>query len=118
MSLRHMHFRDARQRAAVCRTLLAQAGLQELWDERGPNWNAQRRIQREFRRLPRDAATLVLTCWAVWDGTGLAAVSDLFSLTGRNLAAVGELLNALAQGPPAVDAWVERWGSGALPLSA
>lgn len=105
-----MAFRNDRQRAVVCRTLLAQAGLAELWDERGPNVGAQRRLQHTGIRLPRESTTLLLTCWAIWDGTGLAAVSDLLDLGRASLSAVGELLEAMSGGPGEVDAWLERWG--------
>jgi hypothetical protein len=107
-----MTFRDDRQRAVVCRTLLAQAGLAELWDERGPNVGAQRRLQHNGIRLPRDSTTLLLTCWAIWDGTGIAAVSDLLSLARAPLSAIGELLEAMSRGPGDVDAWLARWDPG------
>ncbi len=112
-----MVFRNDRQRSAVCRALLARVGMRELWGPAGPDLAAQRRTRLDA--LPRESAVLVLTCWALWDGTGIAAVTDLFSLSGANLRAVGELLHDGALGPQGIDAWLERWSRAEpVPLTA
>ena len=48
--------------------------------------------------------------WAVWDHSGEATLADvLLFLKGEDLAAVGELLRAIALGPADVDIWLEVW---------
>ena len=104
-----MIFRNDRQRSEVCRALLARVGMRELWGPAGPDLAAQQRLQLESPGLPRESTVLMLTCWALWDGTAIAAASDLFSLTGNNARAVGELLHEVARGPLGIDDWLERW---------
>lgn len=104
-----MHFRNVRQRAAVCRTLLSLEGLAELWGDKGPRLGAQRTLLPDLPGRTRDARVLLLVAWAVWDGTAIGAVADLFRLGDRNLVAVGQLLQAMARGPDEIDGWVDGW---------
>ena len=92
--------------------------MDDLWGPRGPDLVAQRRAQQLFAGLDHESSVLVLVCWALWDGTGIAAVADLLSLTGANLCALGELLQHGADGPPGIDAWLTRWSHTASVAAA
>ncbi len=97
---------------AVCRALLDLAGLdtRALWSEStGPT-----ALAHELLRDPGDhddpkAETLLRLAFDLWgDNGGALVVSVLHGrLTGPELARVGALLAALAEGPEAVDAWLE-----------
>ena len=52
---------------------------------------------------------MLAACWAVWEGSSTLSVHELLRLTPPRLEAVGELLAAIARGPAAIDAWLERY---------
>lgn len=107
--IRRERFRDRRQKIAVCRTLLARSGLERFWSSDGPVLGEELDLRRALATLPSDALKLLLVCWALWDETGILAVSDLLHLEAAELAAVGELLRSIAQGPDEIDGWLARW---------
>ena len=100
-------FRDESQKAAICRTLLARAGIEHLWTLEGPARTVD--PSSDVLRSHPDGLRLYLLCWALWDETGILAFSDLFQLEAGTLRAVGELLQALARCPAAIDAWLKTY---------
>ncbi len=105
---RRERFRDRRQRAQVCRTLLARIGLADAWTNEGPAIESPADLRRALDRVPPGALTLLLLCWAVWDETAILAFSDVFRLEEEQLGVVGDLLCSVSQGPEAIDRWIAR----------
>jgi hypothetical protein len=101
-------FRDIRQRARVCRALLARVHLEDLWSEDGPSSDGLA-LRNRSAVLSRDAHLLLLTAWALWNGTQRVTLADLLELDGEHLCVVGELLAALTRSPHEIDGWLAQW---------
>lgn len=109
-----MTFRDARQRAAVCRALCALAGRPDVWEPLGPT-DAAAHLALAPELSPGERV-LIAWAWDVWTGTGRALVADAIAhLDAARLLALAELLTALAtarrgdDGTKAVDEWLARY---------
>jgi len=99
-------FDSGLQRARVCRALLGLVDAAERWTPAGPATDA--RVSPARSQDP-DAPRLLAACWALWEGSSTLTLSELLRLSPPRLEAVGELLAALARGPLAVEAWLERF---------
>lgn len=106
--MRRERFRDRRQRAQVCRALLARIGLADVWTNDGPAIQSPADLRRALDRVQPGALSLLLLCWAVWDETGILAFSDVFRLDEEELGLVGDLLSSVSQGPEEIDRWIAR----------
>ncbi|HTF34978.1 MAG TPA: hypothetical protein VK714_14945 [Myxococcota bacterium] len=106
--VRRERFRDRRQRAQVCRALLARIGLADVWTNDGPAIQSPADLRRALDRVQPGALSLLLLCWAVWDETGILAFSDVFRLDEEELGLVGDLLSSVSQGPEEIDRWIAR----------
>jgi hypothetical protein len=105
-------FRDDRQRAAVCRTVCAQAGL-TFWTEDGPTERAKQLLKDDGGPMSTGERIMFLAAFALWNGHGKVLFADVADrLDGPNLECLGTLLVALSQGAEAVDAWLDRHGAG------
>ncbi len=101
-------FRDDEQLAAVCQTLCARVGLPSLWTNTGPSERAKELIQAEGGPLSHGEKVMVFLAWSFWNGKGGLTVAELVDTLDRNnLLAVGQLLQAHAEGPEALDAWLD-----------
>lgn len=105
---RRERFRDRRQKAQVCRALLARIGLADAWTNDGPAIESPADLRRALDRVEPGALTLLLLCWAVWDETGILAFSDVFRLDEEQLGVIGDLLSSVSQGPEEIDRWIMR----------
>ncbi len=105
---RRERFRDRRQRAQVCRALLARIGLADAWTNDGPAIESPADLRRALERVQPGALTLLLLCWAVWDEKASLAFSDVFRLGEQELELVGDLLSSVSQGPEEIDRWISR----------
>ena len=102
-------FRNSSQLAQVCRAVLAHGHLQHLWWEGGPTPQALQALEEEGSPLSKRERTLVLLAWALWSGHEQLSVSTLLrTLNGELLFIYAQLLEAVALGPEAVDAWLEE----------
>ena len=106
-------FRNSSQLAQVCRAVLAHGHLQHLWWEDGPTRQALQALQaleQEGSTLSERERTLLLLAWALWSGHEQLSVSTLLrTLSGEILFICAQLLEAVALGPEAVDAWLEGY---------
>jgi len=105
---RRERFRDRRQRARVCRALLARIGLADAWTNDGPAIQSPADLRRALDRGRPGALTLLLLCWAVWDETATLAFSDVFRLDPDQLGVIGDLLSSVSRGPEEIDRWITR----------
>lgn len=108
----------------VCRTLLSLVGLGHLWGKTRPLreardlW-AESIWARKRLRLSPEREVMFRIAWDVYTGSGEAGIYEATaSLPPVLLRAVGELLVAMAEGPEAVDGWLERYEGGRLPQEA
>lgn len=102
-------FRDPRQRALACRALCALAGQPDLWGPTEPTARAAELVRAPSPLSPAERV-LVECAWDVWSGAGVAYVADVVAHLDRaRLLAVGGLLQAIADGPAAVDAWLQTY---------
>jgi hypothetical protein len=102
-------FRDDAQAARALRALLATAGLDDLWSDKGPNQSAVA-LKREGRRSLSPAQDVLFhAAWSLWDRAAPAAVR--FDEIVRHLHrpacdALFSLVMAYIDGAAAVDAWI------------
>lgn len=101
-------FRDVRQRARVCRALLARVHLENLWSEDGPSPEGLA-FRNGARELSQDSRLLLMTAWALWNRTQSLTLADLLDLDGEHLCVIGELLAALTRSPLEIDGWLAQW---------
>jgi hypothetical protein len=99
-------FESALQRARTCRALLALVGAASRWTPSGPAPDAR---VAPARSSEADAQRILALCWALWEGSSTLSVNELLRLDPVRLAAVGELLVALAGGARSIDEWLARW---------
>ena len=101
-------FRNDEQLAAVCQALCALAGLPSLWTPAGPSERAKELLRTEGGPLSHGEKVMLYLAWSFWNGKGGLTVAELVDTLDRsNLAAVGQLLQAHAEGPEALDAWLD-----------
>lgn len=99
-------FSSGLQRAGVCRALLAMVDAGDSWTMTGPAPSSR---LAPSRPADPDTRTMLAACWAVWEGSSTLSLHELLRLSSPRLEAVGELLAAIARGPAAIDAWLERY---------
>ena len=104
-------FRDDRQAGACCRALLARVNRGEWWGDDGrPTPEACELVEAGAGEVSAGERALLHLAFALWNGWEAGRLRELLSLDADNLAAVGELLTALALGPEAVDTWLDEHG--------
>jgi len=102
-------FRNDEQLAVVCQALVTRVGLASLWTPEGPAERAKELLKQEGGPLSHGEKVMLFLAWSFCNGHGGLTVAELVdTLDKGNLTAVGELLVALAEGPAAVDAWLEN----------
>ena len=94
------------QRASVCLALLALVDAADCWTATGPAPGM--RLARS-RAVDPDTRTLLAVCWVIWEGSSTLSLHEVLRLSPPRLGAVGELVTAIAGGPAAIDAWLERY---------
>lgn len=99
-------FRDPGQKADVCRILLARVDLAHVWGRRGPAPEAST----AGPRASHDAKTMLSLCWAIWGNTAAPGFHEILSLAPENLRTLASLLQAVSNGPRAIDRWIEELG--------
>lgn len=104
-----MKLRDDHQRALVCRTLLRQVRRESLWTVAGPTEQARELFAQEGGALSAGERIILKLAWTIWGEDGGVRVEDLFRLKSDVCVRVSELIGAMAQGPDAVDAWLQRY---------
>ncbi len=107
-------FRDDRQISAAAQALLARVNHAEWWTPDGPTPEACDLVEAGAGGLAAGERALLHLTFALWNGWEAGRIRELLSLDSGNLAAVGELLQALALGPEAVDAWLDEHGAPAV----
>lgn len=115
-------FRSDQQVAEVCQVLCEHASMPGLWTAaRGPTERAEELLKNERAGLSAGQAVIFLAAWELWDESRIEANPGrlrpharvvrlgyiLRALTGRHLAPLATLLVAMAEGPVAVDAWLD-----------
>ncbi len=114
--------RSTRQLARVCRALLSEVGLKHLWTLEGPTHEANLLFEGDGRTLEPEKRTFLLIALEFWrsqekpDFSSVtenlmsnASLAQLMpSLDSDKLEKLGEVLNAIATGPEAVDAWLKN----------
>jgi hypothetical protein len=109
-------FRSDDQLAAVCEILCARAGLGSLWTAAGPTERAVELVESNGGPLSSGERVMLLAAWAFWNGRGDLVLADVaHRLDSGNLAAVGSLLVALAQGEHEIDEWRRKMAAGTSP---
>jgi hypothetical protein len=99
-------FRDAQQRSAACRALLATGELGHFWNEQGPTDEA-RALAGDPRTLPAGDRALLLAAMAIWTGKPVPLRFD--ELLGlEESEPICKLTTAALYGPRAVDVWLTR----------
>jgi hypothetical protein len=98
-------FGSGTQRASVCLALLSLVDAAACWTPTGPAPGGQ---LAPSRAADPDTRTMLAACWALWEGHSTLSLHELLRLSPPRLEAVGELLAAIARGPAAIDAWLER----------
>jgi hypothetical protein len=100
-------FRSEAQLARACRALCERARLEGMWTDAGPTGTAIALMEANGGPLSSGERIVLLSAWAVWNGHDGARLADvIYRLDGRNLAAIGKLLGAVASGGAAIDAWI------------
>jgi hypothetical protein len=100
-------FRSDRQRAAVCKRILATVGLGELWGDEGPKSTAWRPLV-SGAALPPYETLFLLAAWHVWVDEDLRALEAPFDLLDPRLAnGMRALDTVLRAGPTEIEDWLE-----------
>lgn len=100
--------RNDEQLARVCQSLCGRIGLPSLWTEDGPSVQAKELLRDQGGPLSHGEKVIVFLAWSFWNGKGGLTVAELVDTLDRdNLSAVGQLLEAYAEGLDAVNAWLE-----------
>jgi hypothetical protein len=108
-------FRDDRQLAIACRTLLAKARLGRLWTADGPTDEALRLLDADGGPLSSGERIMLLAAFAFWNGSGGLRVAEIVETLDLELAqGVCSLVIAVKHGSKHVDSWLSVYGgSGA-----
>jgi len=99
------------QQAAICQALVGLLGrdFEGLWGADGPREEARQPALDTTDLEPAETAILRLA-WDVWNGKGESCSADLLAHLDRDdLAAVGELFIALAEGGATINTWLDRY---------
>lgn len=105
-----MSWRSDDQRAAVARALLGLVRLERLWTSSGPTDEALELLAAGGGPLSGGQALMLRVAFDAWNGEGGAPLGEILGrLDNRNLAAVGELVMALAMGGGEIDDWILKW---------
>lgn len=92
-----LHFRDTDHRRAACRVFLERAGHANLWSGAYPAGHGSNSAER----------VLLAIVEAVWNRRNLVTFSEILDvLSETELRALGGFLQAMANGPDAVDDWM------------
>ena len=84
--------------------LLSRVGLSDLWERSGPLPAASA----AGRKLGRDARTLLGVSWVVWENMATPGLGEVLALSPENLRLVASLLEAISNGPRAIDRWIDE----------
>jgi hypothetical protein len=114
-------FRDAEQRAVVCRVLGEIVSLPGLWTAFGPTDRAKELLANRGSGLSAGQSVYFFIAWDLWDGSiprfargyTFRAIAEIAS--GSYLRILGELLVAISEGADAVDKWVAHNDKGLMP---
>jgi hypothetical protein len=98
---------DRVRRGRVCRTLLANVDLPELWTRRGPTREAKSLLKDSKADMDLRQRVILRLTWGIWGSEVSHPASELFSLDGDALYLVGSLLVALSDGPRSIDMWIQ-----------
>jgi len=99
-------FRDDSQKAAVCRVILGQVGLGELFEDEGPTEELVKIWSEGGAGYEGDAFLLIGTAQALWTGEGGPKVDELRNLSPDNLVAVGSLMRCISDSSEMIDSWL------------
>lgn len=103
-----MHNTDVRL-ARICDVICAETGLVDVWTAEGPTIKALTLRQSRSHQLSGDQKLMFLFAWALWNGAGCITVWALIHrLKAHLLFTVGEVLQALAGGSYAMEAWLAK----------
>jgi len=95
--------------ARVCDVLCAQTGLAGMWTRTGPSRRAVRLLTEKGGPLSGDQKVMLLVAWALWNGAGRISLwSIVRGLTAHHLFTLGEVLQAIAGGSYATEAWLSK----------
>lgn len=101
------------ERARVCRILVRQADLANLWTPEGPTPLAQDLLQQNGGTMSSGQRVLFLLAWVIWktplDPTKLKASEILGCLDDDHLHLVGTLLGAISHGHEALQQWLAKF---------
>jgi hypothetical protein len=100
-------FRDDRQLALACRTLLATARLERLWTDKGPTAEAAELLETDGGPLSSGERVMLLAAWAFWNGSGGVTLADVLERLDADPAeALCFLVLASKYDADAVDDWL------------
>jgi hypothetical protein len=109
-------FRDDRQLARACRTLLATVRLGRLWGEDGPTCEAKALLESDGGPLSSGERVMLLAAWAFWNGSGGLSLAEVLErLDGEPAEALCFLVMASKYGADAVDDWLVEHARGDTP---
>ena len=101
------------ERTRVCKILVRQADLTNLWTPEGPTPLAQDLLQQNGGTMSSGQRVLFLLAWVIWkaplDPTKLKASEILGCLDDDNLHLVGTLLGAISHGHEALEEWLAKY---------
>ena len=100
-------FRDDAQKATVCKVLLGQVGLGQLFTDEGPTEELVTIWSEDGAGHEGDARLLIGTAQALWTGEGGPKVDELRNLTPDNLLAVGSLMRCISDSSEMIDSWLK-----------
>jgi len=106
-------FRSDAQVNAVCRVLVEQLYLKDLWTDEGPTEKAHSYFEQDGGPISRGERVLLLAAFAIWNGSDALAFTDVFKLDDERLAALATLLLACSRGSTAIQEWIVKHDSRA-----
>lgn len=114
-----MGFRDARQTARVCYTLLKLVRQDKLFiapgdlGEFGPTEEATEELanirENRITRLSSGERTVLSLAFYYWNGSANPTISALAAMESTVRLAIGELIVATSGSSTELDEWVKKW---------
>jgi hypothetical protein len=97
--------------AFLCRWLLEQVGLEDLWDKDGPSARAMALLEANGGKLEGAERILLMVAWVLWSGRGQVLLADVVNdLSSAQLRTVGEALVLCSGGYLAIERWAASRG--------